>query len=153
MVSKAAAKKGALSSVEIINENKCEIKGKRRIKVQEEDEQSEEEEPLAKKTKLDYKQHPVHWAPDGNVLIHISGTRFKLYRHHLVAQSQWFKILFEAQQTGVIGKTPNENVKQEIQSALDSLEIVDGCNLFKIEINEIDDEDVAALLDAMEDAM
>lgn len=42
-----------------------------------------------------YKKHPVHWQLDGNVLVQIGSTRFKLHRSRLARQSNWFRLVFE----------------------------------------------------------
>ncbi|KAF8226962.1 hypothetical protein L208DRAFT_337193 [Tricholoma matsutake] len=45
-----------------------------------------------------YTKHPRFWALDGNILIQIGSTRFKLHRSRLTSQSPWFEKLFEWRQ-------------------------------------------------------
>ncbi|KAL1747242.1 hypothetical protein HDZ31DRAFT_80603 [Schizophyllum fasciatum] len=47
-----------------------------------------------KRAKLGYKKHERFWALDGNVQLHLDGTRFRLHRSRLASQSPWFEALF-----------------------------------------------------------
>ncbi|KAF5320441.1 hypothetical protein D9611_010735 [Ephemerocybe angulata] len=38
----------------------------------------------------EYKTHPRHWEPDGNVVVHLDGMGYRLYRGRLARESEWF---------------------------------------------------------------
>ncbi|KAI5893247.1 uncharacterized protein SCHCODRAFT_02621243 [Schizophyllum commune H4-8] len=68
-------------------------------KDEDEDQESEDEEhegsPARKRRRLEYKKHERFWALDGNVILHLDGTSFKLHRSRLASHSPWFEALFE----------------------------------------------------------
>ncbi|KAL1727539.1 hypothetical protein EV714DRAFT_217046 [Schizophyllum commune] len=67
-------------------------------KDEDEDEESEEEHdasPARKRRRLEYKKHERFWALDGNVILQLDGTSFKMHRSRLASHSPWFEALFE----------------------------------------------------------
>lgn len=76
-----------------------------------------------------YTKHPVHWALDGNVIVKIKTTGFKLHRSTLARASDWFRRSFKKHGAPEEGKV---------------LDIGETCVSVK---------DFETLLDAIEDAM
>lgn len=48
-----------------------------------------------KPDQLTFKKHPQLWALDGNVLLQMDSTRFKLHQSRLAVQSPWFDKFFQ----------------------------------------------------------
>ncbi|KDR66487.1 hypothetical protein GALMADRAFT_232550 [Galerina marginata CBS 339.88] len=86
-------------------------------------------EPPSHKTRV--KTHDTHWFVDGNILLQIGQVRFRLHRSRLVAQSAWFKSLFE-RQVGILQGNEFED-QEEIDQAIGSAQVVDGLDLFYLD--------------------
>ncbi|KAF6748880.1 hypothetical protein DFP72DRAFT_915677 [Ephemerocybe angulata] len=50
----------------------------------------EESSVTAIENPREYKTHPRHWEPDGNVVVHLDGMGYRLYRGRLARESEWF---------------------------------------------------------------
>ncbi|KAL1685700.1 hypothetical protein GGG16DRAFT_29361, partial [Schizophyllum commune] len=100
-----------------------------------------------KKTKRPYKKHERYWALDGNVVIQLEDTRFKLHRSRLALQSPLFEALFE--------KHAGRDASVEGDIALDSISVEDEEDGIVVYLDSTDValEDFLELLTAMEDTL
>ncbi|TRM67516.1 hypothetical protein BD626DRAFT_564445 [Schizophyllum amplum] len=101
-----------------------------------------------KKAKLSYEKHDRFWVLDGNVVLEIQNTRFKLHRSRLATQSKWFEALFEKRAGG-------EVTVEEGAPDLDSVivEDEDGTDVYYLDSTEVSLDDFVELLTAMEDTI
>ncbi|TRM67517.1 hypothetical protein BD626DRAFT_479014 [Schizophyllum amplum] len=106
-----------------------------------------------KKAKPSYTKHERFWLLDGNVVIQIGDTRYKLHRSRLASQSPWFEALFEKR----AGREPKPDhgtleldaVGVEEDEGYDVFDFDPHCNDDPI----VDDDDFEELLKAMDDAI
>ncbi|KAF9463193.1 hypothetical protein BDZ94DRAFT_1164397, partial [Collybia nuda] len=83
-----------------------------------------------------YRKHQTHWHLDGNVLVQIKDTRFKLQRSRLARHSEWFKHTFD-----------------RIDGGEQPIEWDDESNILYLDRTGVVVEDFVALLNAMEEAI
>ena len=95
-----------------------------------EDDRSENHEKRRKESQATYEMVDGHWATDGNVLLQLGKSRFKLHKSRLIDRSLWFKCLFERSSgsriDNDIGQEHLENVEHVLRSHLSE----DGLDLF-----------------------
>ncbi|KAF8153419.1 hypothetical protein B0H34DRAFT_723495 [Crassisporium funariophilum] len=96
-------------------------------------EEISDDEPRPSKSQQTYVKHADHWLLDGNVLLQIGNTRFRLHRSRLAIQSVWFRHLFESS-AGRSGNSAEAYANQhEIDRTVASAEVVEGCDLFYLD--------------------
>jgi len=107
------------------------------------------------KSQHTFTNHEKHWTRDGNVLVQINGVRFKLIQSRLSSQSTWFAHLFDAQENGLPESPPEDFDYKNIEETLNSVEVVDGLDLFFLDANKKypTSEEFSSLLTAMDEAM
>jgi len=106
--------------------------------------------PIAKVRKT-YTKHPVHWALDGNLLLQLGSTRFRVYRGRLTSESTWFQSLIE-RSAGILDDGFED--QDEIDMVVQGKDIVDGMDVFDIEFSDgPTDKAFATLLTAMSTGM
>jgi len=117
----------------------------------------EEEEPDlsndkgSKRLQPSYTKHSKFWSLDGNTLLQIDSTRYKVQRSRLASQSTWFEKLFE-QRSGKEAAEGDED-KEDINDVLLMVDCVDGLDLFHLNSTGVTRDDFDALLTAMDDGM
>lgn len=100
-----------------------------------------------------YTKHPRFWALDGNILIQIDSTRFKLHRSRLASHSPWFEKLFE-RRSGQDVRVQEEECDSDSADINDvRIEETDGYDLYYLDSTGVMVEDFETLLTAMEDCM
>ena len=101
-----------------------------------------------------YTKHPRFWVLDGNVLLQISSTRFKLHRSRLASQSTWFEKLFERRPGRKEKMKTEEDVDDDSADINDiRTEEADGYDLYYLDSTGIVVKDFETLLTAMDDCM
>jgi len=100
-----------------------------------------------------FTKHPRFWIPDGNILIQIGSTRFKLHCSRLASQSCWFEQLFKR-------RLDQQEVTQTGSQDSDSADINDirieeasECTLYYLDSTGVLVKDFETLLVAMDDCM
>jgi hypothetical protein len=83
-----------------------------------------------------HQKHLTHWHLDGNVLVQINKTRFKLQRSRLAQHSEWFSHTFDQIDNG-----------QELQEWDAEISVL------YLDRTKVAVKDFVALLDAMDNAM
>ena len=93
---------------------------------------------------VDGVRDPRFWYPDGNVVIEVEGTHFKLLRSRLMQQSYFFRDLFSSdtsrqpQPSSVLSYTPSaESVRAACPEEIDKE--IDGCVVYEITIISLQD--------------
>lgn len=124
-------------------------KAKRKLENSDDDEGIlQQQSPKSQKT---FTQHEAHWNTDGSLLLQIGDTRFKVHKSRLAAESQWFSALF-SHQSGIA--LANDSSYTEHEEVLASVEVVDGLDLYFLDIKDAPSaEDFAVLLTAMNRGM
>jgi len=93
------------------------------------------------------RRHPQFWVPDGNVVLDIQGTLFRLHKSRLAQHSTYFSDLFRVENDAHFGQ-----VKPEVGAAAKREEIseivIQGCPVFRLEnISPVDFGDLLTALD------
>ncbi|CAA7263451.1 unnamed protein product [Cyclocybe aegerita] len=106
-----------------------------------------EEEASPPKAQKTYVKNEDHWALDGNLLLQIGDTRFKVHRSRLASESSWFQLLVER----AAGRQEDGFEDQdEIDPVVETKEKVDDLDLFYVDCSGgPSSEQFATLLDAM----
>lgn len=78
-----------------------------------------------------YVKHETHWILDGNVLLQIGSTRFKLHKSRLASESPWFSNLWD-KHAGIVLVEPNTCQREidAVDAVLRNVEKVDDLDLF-----------------------
>lgn len=105
----------------------------------------------SKRLQPSYTKHSKFWLLDGNILLQIETTRYKVQRSRLASQSTWFEKLFE-QHSGKEAAEGDED-KENINDVLLTVECVDGLDLFHLNSTGVARDDFDALLTAMDDGI
>ncbi|KAH9474361.1 hypothetical protein JR316_0012819 [Psilocybe cubensis] len=96
-----------------------------------------------------YLKHEMHWLLDGNMLLQIGKTRFKIHRSRLASESRWFQALVELR-AGNSPDIPTE-YRNTIDEAIKSAQKVGECDLFFLDFEDGPNANkFAALLSAMQ---
>jgi hypothetical protein len=93
---------------------------------------------------------------DGNILIQIGLTRFKLHRSRLASQSPWFEKLFERRSLAGYPerKKTGEEVDEDSADINDvRIEEAEGHDLYYLDSTGVVVKDFETLLTAMDDCM
>ncbi|KAL1747241.1 hypothetical protein HDZ31DRAFT_61437 [Schizophyllum fasciatum] len=112
--------------------------------------ESEGEEGPAKKARPSYTRHERFWLLDGNVVLQIGQTRFRLHRSRLASQSPWFEALFEKH----AGREPNaDHGGQDLDKV--TVEEDEGVGVFHLGEDNVlvSLSDFVELLKAMDEAI
>ncbi|TFK65524.1 hypothetical protein BDN72DRAFT_824429 [Pluteus cervinus] len=88
----------------------------------------------------EFTQHPTFWADDGSVLIQIGDMRMKLHKSRLMANSTWFRSLFD-------GMSPEENINPDV------VQYDDGLALLHLDLMDVRREDFEVLVTAMDNSL
>lgn len=101
----------------------------------------------------DYVESKRHWVSDGSILLQIGNTRFKIHQSRIVKESQWFRRLVH--QRAARRRANNRcGYQTEIDQALDTVEEVDGLDLYYLDFMDgPNHEQFEDLLTAMESGM
>ncbi|KAF8224360.1 hypothetical protein L208DRAFT_1311998, partial [Tricholoma matsutake] len=101
-----------------------------------------------------YMKHLRFWALDGNILIQIGSTRFKLHRSHLTSQSPWFEKLFERWQGQMLEMQMGVEDHDDIADINDvMIEESDGCDLYYLDSTGMAVRDFETLWTAMDNSI
>ncbi|RDB16374.1 hypothetical protein Hypma_002880 [Hypsizygus marmoreus] len=113
---------------------------------------------ITKRQKHAFTQHERFWAADGNALLQINTTRFKVHRSRLATNSQWFDKLFE-RRSGLraikgIDESDESDEDEYIRKIEDvEIEDTDGHDLYLLDSTGVTVVDFEVLLSAMDDAI
>lgn len=102
------------------------------------------------KTYAPYQKHETHWYLDGNLLLQVGTTRFKVHRSRLASESEWFQALIDYWD----GTTPEgREVPEDARPIADAGDTIGDDPLFFLDAEEGKEvpgaEELAALLTAM----
>lgn len=84
------------------------------------------------KTPKTFVKDKDHWLSDGNLLIQIGDTRFKIHKSRMIRESPWFKALIEQRAKGIPKET--YEYQAEITAALNSIESYEGLDVFYLDL-------------------
>lgn len=87
--------------------------------------------PQPSKCRKTFVKHETHWAMDGNLLLQIGDTRFKVFKSRLVSESTWFAALIE-QRGGVVPEEPYMD-PDVIDRVLATVQEMEGLDLFYLD--------------------
>ncbi|KAF5328361.1 hypothetical protein D9619_013289 [Psilocybe cf. subviscida] len=79
-----------------------------------------------------YQKHEKYWYPDGDILLQIADTRFKVRRNRLESESIWFRDLIDYYNGTQKGRSYKP--QEDIQLIADAAHRVDGIPLFYLDI-------------------
>ncbi|PPQ67216.1 hypothetical protein CVT26_007289 [Gymnopilus dilepis] len=117
---------------------------KRKLVIDSEDEQEAESPRKRPQT------YVHHFHRDGNVLLQIDSTRFKLHKSRLANMSPWFKALFDKRD----GSEEVDFVDEaEIDQVLETVEELGDLDLFHIDFEDVDEAGFAELLKCVDNAI
>ena len=115
------------------------------------DNEDEDSDPPTK-TRRTYLKLEDQWAPDGNVVLQLGEIRFKVHSSRLAKESAWFLCLFERSAMSDPA-TKMSGDWEEIDAIIRNKTYMDTLDVFVLEYEGADAEDLAALLTAMDSEM
>ncbi|RDB17248.1 hypothetical protein Hypma_001978 [Hypsizygus marmoreus] len=107
-----------------------------------------------------YTQHEKFWASDGNVVLQLDKTRFKVHRSRLTSQSIWFRKLFEHWEKSQASLKNGDDDPAGIFDDEDLADIADvrvdkkdGCYVYNLDTTGVKIIDFEAILTTMDNGI